>query len=77
MGKDYLGTSVEATKAIGKTKYMDWKKVQYLVNENPNSVIYAGLQEDWNNISGLILARGEYYNGYVYGASCWALRLWM
>ena len=27
---------------------------------------------DWNNTSGLIFANGKYYNGYVYGASCWA-----
>ena len=68
----FLGAGAVATKPIGKTKYMDWKKVQQIVDENPNSVIYAGLQEDWNNTSGLVFARGEYYDGYVYGASSWA-----
>lgn len=28
--------------------------------------------EDWNNTSGLIFAKGNYYDGYVYGASSWA-----
>ena len=43
-----------------------------IIKENPDSVIYAGLMEDWNNTSGLIFANGECHNGYVYGASCWA-----
>lgn len=68
----FLGASAVATKPVGAMKYMDWKKVQQIVDENPNSVIYAGLQEDWNNTSGLIFAEGKYYDGYVYGASCWA-----
>jgi hypothetical protein len=68
----FLGPTAVATKLIGRTKYMDWNKVQKIVDENPNSVIYAGLREDWNNTSGLIFARGEYYNGYVYGCSNWA-----
>lgn len=53
-------------------KYMDWNKVKEIVENNPNSVIYAGLMEDWNNTSGLIYAKGKYYNGYVYGCSSWA-----
>lgn len=68
----FLGPSAIATKPIGNLKYMDWKKVQQIVNDHPDSVIYAGLMEDWDNTSGLIYARGEYYNGYVYGASVWA-----
>lgn len=68
----FLGAEAVATKPIGKAKYMDWKKVQEIVNEHPDSVIYAGLQEDWNNTSGLIYAKGNYYNGYVYGCSTWA-----
>lgn len=68
----FFGASAVATKPIGKMKYMDWDKVQKIVNENPNSVIYAGLMEDWNNTSGLIFAKGNYYRGYVYGASVWA-----
>ena len=68
----FLGPKAVATKPIGKMKYMDWQKVQHLVDENPNAVIYAGLMEDWNNTSGLIYAKGKYYNGYVYGSSVWA-----
>lgn len=60
-----------ATKPRGAVKYMDWKKVQKVVDEHPNSVIYAGLMEDWNNTSGLIFAKGKYYDGYVYGSSNW------
>ena len=68
----FLGAGAVATKPIGKTKYMDWNKVKEIIKENPDSVIYAGLMEDWNNTSGLIFANGKYHNGYVYGASCWA-----
>lgn len=53
----FLGPEAIATKPIGKMKYMDWKKVQQIVNEHPNSVIYAGLMEDWNNTSGLIFCK--------------------
>ena len=68
----FMGMEAIATKPIGDMKYMDWHKVQNIVNEHPNSVIYAGLMEDWNNTSGLIYANGKYYDGYVYGCSKWA-----
>ena len=68
----FLGMSAVATKPIGDMKYMDWKKVQKVVDENPDAVIRAGLMEDWNNTSGLIYANGKYYDGYVYGCSMWA-----
>ena len=68
----FLGMGVIATKPIGNIKFMDWKKVQEIVDSHPDSVIYAGLMEDWNNTSGLIFAKGEYYDSYVYGCSRWA-----
>lgn len=68
----FMGPEAVATKPIGEMKYMDWNKVQQIVNEHPDSVIYAGLMEDWNNTSGLIFARGKYYNGYVFDHSVWA-----
>ena len=68
----FLGMGAVATKPIGKMKYMDWNKVQKIVEDNPNSIIRAGLMEDWNNTSGLIFAKGKYYDGYVYGCSMWA-----
>ena len=68
----FLGPEFIATRPISKMKYMDWQKVQQIVNENPDAVIYAGLREDWGYTSGLIYAKGKYYNGYVYGESCWA-----
>ena len=68
----FMGAGEGETNRIGKTKYMDWNKIKEIIKENPDSVIYAGLMEDWNNTSGLIFANGKYYNGYVYGASCWA-----
>lgn len=30
------------------------------------------LLEDWSWTSGLIYAKGNYYDGYVYGSSSWA-----
>lgn len=68
----FLGPEAIATKPIGSMKYMDWKKVQQIVDENPDAVIYAGLQEDWGYTSGLIYAKGKYYDGYVHGCSIWA-----
>lgn len=68
----FFGPAAIATKPISETKYMDWDKAKRLISEHPDSVIFAGLAEDWNNTSGLIYAKGSFYNGYVYGASCWA-----
>ena len=42
----FFGPGVVATKPIGAMKYMDWNKVQKIVDEHPNSVIRAGLMED-------------------------------
>lgn len=56
-----------------KMKYLDWNKAQQIVDEHPDSVIYAGLMEDWNNTSGVIYDKGKYFrSNYVYGASIWA-----
>jgi len=68
----FMGASTVATKPISVMKYMDWDKVKDIIEKNPDSVIYAGLMEDWGNTSGLIFAKGNYYDGYVYGASSWA-----
>ena len=69
----FFGPEAIATKPLGKHKYMDWKRVQQIVSANPDSVIYAGLQEDWNNTSGLIFAKGKFYDGgSFYGSSNWA-----
>ena len=69
----FMGPGAIAIKPIGDMKYMDWDKVQKLVDKHPNSVIYAGLLEDWGHTSGLIFANGEYYNGrYIYDRSIWA-----
>ena len=68
----FLGASAVATRPIGDMKYMDWDKVKKVIEEHPDSVIYAGLREDWTCTSGLIYAKGNYYNDYVYGASSWA-----
>ena len=69
----FFGPAAVATKPIGDMKYMDWNKVQQIVNEHPNSTIYVGLMEDWNNTSGLIYKDGKYYNGGgLFGCSVWA-----
>ena len=69
----FLGPEAVATKPIGKMKYMDWKKVQQIVDEHPDAEIYAGLAEDWNNTSGVIYSKGIYFDGgCFYGCSVWA-----
>lgn len=55
----FLGASVVAIKPIGAMKFMDWNKVKEVVESHPNSIIYAGLMEDWNNTSGLIYAKAS------------------
>lgn len=58
--------------AKGGKKYMDWNKAEKICRENPHSLIYAGLMEDWNNTSGVIFDNGEYYNGGIlYDQSRW------
>lgn len=69
----FLGMEAIATKPIGKIKSLDWEKAKKLVEEHPNSVIQAGLLEDWSNTSGLIAADGKYCaDSYVFVASKWA-----
>lgn len=69
----FMGPEAVATKPIGDKKYMDWNKVRKIVEDHPKSVIRAGLQEDWNNTSGVIFANGKYYDGGIfYGCSIWA-----
>ena len=72
---DFIGgmiTSQYKPTHNGGPRYMDWEKVKQICEENPDSTIYAGLREDWNNTSGIIFAKGDYYNGYVYDQSRWA-----
>lgn len=69
----FLGASAVATKPIGNKKFMDWQKVKQIVADHPDSTIYAGLQEDWGNTSGLIYKNGKYYDGgSFFGCSIWA-----
>lgn len=65
-------SAIAGSNSIGKMRYMDWEKVKKIIETHQNAIIYAGLREDWNNTSGLIYAKGKYYNGYVFGASSWA-----
>jgi hypothetical protein len=58
-----------ATKPRGDMKYLDWEKAKQLIKEHPDSVIHAGLMEDWEWTSGLIYAKGNFYDGYVYGST--------
>lgn len=76
--KGYLGFAEgmfygAARGTASKKKYMDWQKVKQIIQEHPNSTIYAGLQEDWGYTSGLIYKNGQYYDGGgFYGCSTWA-----
>lgn len=76
MAKGYIGFAEglfsTPPKPRGQMKYIDWRMVQRIVEEHPDSVIYAGLREDWGYTSGLIYAKGKYYDGYVFGQSNWA-----
>lgn len=55
------------------TKYMDWERAEKICLENPNSVVRAGLREDWNNTSGIIYNKGRWCDGGdLYALSRWA-----
>lgn len=73
----FFGVGGVATKPIGKTKYMDWRRAHKIIEErakeNNEIVVYAGLVEDWNNTAGVVFENGKFTNdGYVYAASVWA-----
>lgn len=79
MAKGYTGfvdgmiIGAELCRRSTETKYMDWEKAEKLCLENPNSIIEAGLREDWNNTSGLVYANGKWYDGgLIYDRSKWA-----
>lgn len=79
MSKGYIGFTegMIIGESIGYSsdtmKYMDWSKAEQICKEHPNSVIYAGLQEDWGYTSGKIFDHGEYFNGGdLYDQSKWA-----
>lgn len=60
-------------KSISEIKYMDWEKAKKICQENPWSMISAGLREDWNNTSSMVFESGEWIkDAYVYGCSCLA-----
>ena len=72
---DFVGgmlMGAELCRRSKETKYMDWNKAEQLCLEHPESTIHAGLMEDWNNTSGLVYAKGKWYDGYVYDQSKWA-----
>lgn len=54
-------------------KYFDWERASEIVESNPNSIISAGLAEDWTDTSAVIFAKGSYCNGHgIYCGSRWA-----
>lgn len=64
---EYIGNSPSTM------KYMDWNKAEQICKDHPNSVIYAGLQEDWGYTSGKIFDCGTFYNGGdLFDQSKWA-----
>lgn len=79
MSKGYLGFTegIAIGESIGYSpdtmKYMDWNRVEQICKEHPDSVIYAGLQEDWGYTSGKIFDNGVFYNGGdLFDQSKWA-----
>ena len=79
MSKGYIGFTegIAIGTSIGYSpdtmKYMDWDKVEQICKEHPDSIIYAGLQEDWGYTSGKIFDHGVYFDGgNLYDQSKWA-----
>lgn len=55
-----------------KPRNLDWEKVaRYIVKIGHNCVVYAGIEEDWDNTAGIIYDHGEVIHNEAYTTSIW------
>lgn len=55
-----------------KPRNLDWEKVaRYIIKIGRNCVVYAGIEEDWDNTAGIIYDHGEVIHGEAYTTSKW------
>jgi hypothetical protein len=63
---------VRGNHPIGPCKYLDWKRADELCRAFPNSIVQAGLREDWDLTCGTIFAENGYYKTEPFTQSVWA-----
>jgi hypothetical protein len=55
-----------------RPRVLDWEKVaRYIIEIGGNCVVYAGIQEDWDNTGGIIYDHGEVVHNEAYTTSIW------
>lgn len=60
--------------AKGGMKFLDWERAKQICLEHPDTVIYAGLCEDWDCTNGMICDHGKFVRDdtKLYDQSRWA-----
>lgn len=55
-----------------KIRNLNWDKVaKHIVEYGPNIMVYAGINEDWDNTCGAIYDHGEVIHDDAYVTSTW------
>lgn len=55
-----------------KPRNLDWEKVaRHIIKIGCNCVVYAGIEEDWDNTVGIIYDHGEVIHKEAYTTSIW------
>ena len=55
-----------------KPRSLDWKKVaRHIIKIGCNCVVYAGIEEDWDNTVGIIYDHGEVIHKKAHTTSIW------
>jgi len=72
-----LGLAGGFPKQTEHEKQIDWNSAKEICFTHPDSVIEAGLMEDWDCTKGVIFRKGKFINpddndDYFYGCSTWA-----
>lgn len=62
----------KSLKKRGNFKFLDWDKIREIIKENPNSIIQAGLLEDFTYTGDIIYNKKPIKKFYVYDNSNWA-----
>nr|WP_054674013.1 hypothetical protein [Veillonella denticariosi] len=68
-----INNNIEAQLRGERIRNLNWDKVaEHIVNHGPNIMVYAGINEDWENTcGGVIYDHGEVIHNDAYATSTW------
>lgn len=67
-----INNNIEAKLRGGKIRNLNWDKVaKHILEYGPNIMVYAGINEDWDNTCGAIYDHGEVIHNDAYVTSTW------